>query len=231
MQQPKKNSLIVQIIATTIQFGIVGLLATLPLAFIIALIFNASIGGEIWLLGAALVGSYFPIRSLIGSILHGTGNVNYIPAHLNLPLLLLGAMAFVIASPILWMATFFPMIIGLIIYAYFGQSLLLALLVSMTIQIISAYRQVKQSPQTGMSNIFTVNLSDLSQRMGQDTIIMDSDNLHPIEAETIEAEIDDEADVIYHLPERTSTAYNLPQDDEEIIIIYPDVSNEQSQQD
>lgn len=226
MQQPQNSSPIVQVIASVIQFGIVGFLATIPIAFIAALIYGANVGGEIWLLGAVLVGSYFPLRSVIGSILHGTGNVNYIPSHLNLPMLILAAFAFIIMIPVLWMATFFPMIIGLITYAYFGQSLLLALLVSMTIQVVSAYRQIKNSSQMGMSHIFTGNLQDLSQRFGTDTIVIDGDSTHDYEVES-----EDEPDVVYHLPAHTSPLRHLPQDDEEIIVIDSDVNHEQSQQD
>src|SRR5215207_6205877 len=107
MQPPdSKTPLIVQLIATLIQFGIVGFIGALPLALLTALIYSPQIGGEIWILGSVLVGSYFPIRSAIGSMLHGSSTINYIPKHFNVPILIVSALAFVFMMPVLWIATF-----------------------------------------------------------------------------------------------------------------------------
>jgi hypothetical protein len=223
MQPPDtKTPLIIQLIATLIQFGIVGLLGTLPLALLTALIYSPQIGGEIWILGAILVGSYFPIHSVIKSRLHGASSINYIPKHFNVPILIVSALAFLFMIPVIWAATFTALIIGLVTYAFLGQNLALALVFALAFQLFNVYRQVKASPTSDMSS-FVVNFQDLSQRFGTDTIVINPENVRGAKS--------DDAPIVYHLPEQASKWQAPTYDDEEIIIIDPDDSQQNKQQD
>jgi hypothetical protein len=225
MQQPSSNkpaSLVVQLIATLLQFGIVGFIGALPLALLTAIIYSPQAGSEIWLLGAVLVGSYFPIRSIIESRLHGASSINYMPKHFNLLILLVSAMAFLFMIPVLWAATFTAMVIGLITYALLGQSVLLALVLALAFQIVNVYRQVKASPESGMNN-FVMNFQDLSQRFGTETIVINPENVRGDEYA--------DAPIVYHLPEQTSNWQPPTYDDEEIIILDLDDSEQNKQQD
>ena len=223
MQSPQQTSRLVQIMATFIQFSMVGLAGSVIPALLVALRYGLEAGGEVWLLGAVLVGSYFPIRSLISSRLHGTG-LNFMPSVLNIPLLVLAAIGFMLTIPFLWLMTFLPMVVGLITYAYFGQSVLLALLFALTLQVVNIYRQVRDAPAPDMNMRFVTNFQDVSRQFGQDTITIDGDAVSRDEP-------DDAPDVIYHLPEQTSTPRTLRHDNEEIIIIDPDENTQHNQQD
>ena len=223
MQSPQQSSRLIQILATFIQFSIVGLAGSMLPALLAALRYGFEVGGEVWLLGGVLVGSYFPIRSLISSRLHGTG-LNFMPSVLNIPLLVLAAIGFMLTIPFLWMVTFLPMVVGLMTYAYFGQSVLLALLFALTLQVVNIYRQVRDAPAPDMNIRFVTNFQDLSRQFSQDTITIDGDAV-------VHDEPDDAPEVIYQLPEQTSTPRTLRHDDEEIIIIDPDETNQHNQQD
>jgi len=224
MQPPDtKASPIVQVIATLIQFGIVGLIGTLPLALLLALLYSPQIGGEIWILAAVLVGSYFPIHSVIKSMLHGSSSINYIPKHFNVPILIVSALAFLFMIPVIWIATFTALVIGLITYAFLGQNLVLSLVFALAFQLFNVYRQVKASPTSDMSN-FVVNFQDMSQRFGgATTIVINPENVRGAESE--------DAPIVYHLPEQTSKWQAPTYDDEEIIIIDPEDSQQNKQQD
>jgi hypothetical protein len=223
MQPPDtKASFIVQVIATLIQFGIVGFIGALPLAILIALLYSPQIGGEIWILAAVLVGSYFPIHSVIKSMLHGSSSINYIPKHLNVPILLVSALAFLFMIPVIWIATFSALVIGLITYAFLGQNLALSLVFALAFQLFNVYRHVKASPANDM-NSFVVNFQDLSQRFGTDAIVINPENVRGAES--------DDVPIVYHLPEQTSKWQAPTYDDEEIIIIDPDDSQQNKQQD
>jgi hypothetical protein len=223
MQSPPQTSRFIQLLATLIQFSIVGLAGSIIPALLVALRYGLEVGGEIWFLGAVLVGSYFPLRFIISSRLHGTG-LNFMPSVLNVPLLMLAAIGFMLTIPFLWLMTLLPMLVGLIMYAYFGQSVLLALLFALTLQVINVYRQVRDAPAPDLNIRFVTNFGDLSRQLRQDNFIIDGDALSRDEP-------DDTPDVIYHLPEQTSTPRTLQHDDEEIIIIDPDENHQQNQQD
>lgn len=232
MQNPKpaqNSSPLIQVIATLIQFGIVGFVGSVPLGLIAAFIYQPVIGRDIWLLGAVLMGSYFPLRSLIARITHKEGMLNYIPNNLNLSLLVIGALGFLIMTPVLWMMTFSALIAGIVTYAFLGQHILLALLVALGLQVFTIYRQNQNA--SNFTTAFNVNFQDMSQRFRENTLVLDDDD---IDVYVMDDDADDgeedtylEEGVIYHLPQSTKATPQLHHDDEEIIIIEPDSDAQQ----
>ena len=182
MQTERDPSLITQIIATTIQFSLVGVANALPLALVATLFFGGQVGKDMWFLGAVLVGSWFPLQSVIRVYIRKSASVNYIPTHLNIPFLILSVLPYFFMAPILWAVTFFALLLGIIAYVLSGQVLLIALLVALGYQVFSIFREPQDEEWQNPS--FTFNVQDVSSvfaqfsdqsRLGEDTTDLDEE--------------------------------------------------------
>lgn len=234
MQNPTSSenaSPIIQVIASIIQFGIVGFVGSVPLGLITAFIYGPMVGREIWLLGAILMGSYFPLRSLIARIANQEGVINYIPGSLNLSPLVIGALGFLVMTPLLWILTFSALILGLVTYVFL-QSILLAIVAALGLQVFNIYRQNQNTKS--FTTMFNVNFQDLSQRFGAETLVLGDDDVEVYVIDDDEDREDTylEEGVIYHLPEGEDRPVMMRDDDEEeIIIIDSDSDGDTQKQD
>lgn len=165
MNQQRRNLTPIQVLGTVIQFGIVGLIDALPLALAASLFFGGQVGRDMWLLGAVLVGSWLPVLNLFQMILQKNPKMTYIPAHSNLRLLIMSAIPFVFMAPILWVATFSSLLLGIAVYVLTDQTLLLALLAALVYQGFNLYRQSQVENAVPMA--FTFNVQDMGSVMNQ----------------------------------------------------------------
>ena len=203
---PSENaSPIIQVIASIIQFGIVGFVGSVPLGLVVALIYGPIVGREIWFLGAVLMGSYFPLRSLIARITNQNGVMNYIPGTLNMNLLVIASLGFLLMTPLLWIMTFSALVVGLVTYAFVIQNIFVALIAALGLQVYNIYRQ-NQNTQS-LTAMFGVQLWRFS-RICRNALVWihscwsdDDVEVYVMDDDEDREDTHLEPGVIYHLPQ------------------------------
>jgi predicted membrane protein len=201
-----------------VRLCVLGIVGAIPLAILASAIYGGQIGLHMWVLGGVLVGTWFPTRQLIYQRIHGQSAPmlsSLIPDQIFLL-----AMVFLIL--LLWWMTFTALLVGILVYAFIGQNLLLALIAGLSYQSLMLYREAQRVQEASLSSPFFGNFQDFAERFGMETIVISSDDVVTVN--------DDKPDVVYHLPE-SSTSRIAQDDDEEVIIIESDTSEQRGEQD
>lgn len=152
---PLKSSLIGSLLFITI-----GLVGAIPF-FMLGLIFgNVETGRNIYMLSAAILGSWLPLKILIDSQIKGQVNFRLPDIRLSSLSLMIIALGFMVIIPFLYFVTAGAFFVGALTYAFFGGNLLFAMAIALIMQTVSMIRGAQREKETGSRNNIFMRVQD-----------------------------------------------------------------------
>lgn len=147
--------------------ALAGIAGALPLGLFLLLIGGPDLAGNIFLFQAILIGTYVPVRAAI-ALQRGISDL-FTRLSVPLaapPLIAVSFISIMIFTPVMWLVTAPAFFLGVVAYAFAGQSLLAALVAGLIWQVYSLWRNVQpgQGVQFRYMNVGSFDFNAMQQQ-------------------------------------------------------------------
>jgi hypothetical protein len=205
------------VISMVIIFGLVGIIASLPIALIVAILFGGAVAGDVLLLSALLIGSWLPVTILVSPQSNNDFLLRLIPSSFSPLILLVSALGFLLLIPVIWGMIAPAFLVTMLGYILTGQNLLLSLVIAVLAQAGFVYQGMSSGGEMTATFQTLDRVEDVQDAFNVETVTLSGDDVSVNRRDDSSADDTDDEPAVRYLSAGDDSVSIPPPDDSRTI--------------